>query len=64
MTAACAGHRTAYLYLTFAEMGPAFSELEQRAELCQRLNRIEGLTISAEKQYPGIGFAKLRGALY
>jgi len=57
--------KTSYLFLVFAEMGPAFLELDQRAELCQWLNRIEKVAISPEKQYPGIGFSKLRseGAL-
>ncbi len=59
------GYHEAYLYLPFAQMGPAFSELDQRAELCERVNRIKGLKVSPEKQYPGVGFAKLRvkGAL-
>ena len=43
-----------------ASPSPAFSELDQRAELCERVNRIEGLEISPEKKYPGIGFSKLR----
>ncbi len=55
------GYREGYFYLTFAEMGPAFAELDQRAELCVRVNRIAGVEISAENQFQGIGFAKLRG---
>ncbi len=54
------GYQEAYLYLPFAQMGPALSELDQRAELCERVNRIKGLKTSPEKQYPGVGFAKLR----
>ncbi len=59
------GYQEGYLYLPFAQMGPVFSELDQRVELCRRVNRVKGLKVSPEKQYPGVGFAKLRpkGAL-
>ncbi|MCP5109432.1 MAG: hypothetical protein GY953_01210, partial [bacterium] len=59
------GYQEGYLYLPFAQMGPAFAELDQRAELCRRVNRIKGMKALPEKHYPGVGFAKLRakGAL-
>lgn len=59
------GYREAYFYLTFTDMGSAFSQLDQRTELCERVNRLDGVEISAEKGVPGFGFSKLRseGAL-
>ena len=59
------GFREAYIYLGFTEMGSAFSQPDQRVELCERVNRLDGVKISAEKGVPGFGFSKLRreGAL-
>lgn len=54
------GYQEAYLYLPFGQMGPAFSDLDQRADLCEQINRIKGLQVSPKKQYPGVGFTKLR----
>ena len=55
------GSRRAILHVQFNYMNERFEDQKRRA-LCDKLNRIPGLELPWDKQYPGIPFTLLRSA--